>query len=120
MPIGINLLAEAQAIEEQRRRDPVKRVVLAGIILVALILVWSSSLLAQMISRRGELSRSEAEVKNGAAEYAQILLSRKKLDENKQKLEALYQLATNRFLMGTLLNALQQPIPNVQLVRFKV
>jgi len=120
MPISINLLAEAHAIEEQRRRDPVKHVILAGIVLVALILVWSSSLLAQKISRKGELNRSQTEVKSRAAEYAQILQSRKTLDDSKLKLTALHQLATNRFLAGNLLNVLQQPVPNIQLVRVRI
>lgn len=120
MPIRLNLLAEAQALEEQRRRDPVKRVILAGVILVAVILMWSSSLFVQMITRKGDLNRSETEVKSRASEYAQILQSRKTLDETKFKLDALYRLATNRFLLGSLLNALQQPASNVQLVRLSI
>ena len=39
MPIRLNLLAEAQALEESRRRDPVKRAVWAGVFLV-LALAW--------------------------------------------------------------------------------
>ncbi len=36
MPIRLNLLAEAQAAEEMRRRDPVKRALwLAGLIIAA-------------------------------------------------------------------------------------
>jgi hypothetical protein len=120
MPIRLNLLAEAQALEEQRRRDPVKRVILAGICLVAVILMWSSSLLVQMIARKGDLNRSETEVKSRASEYAQILQSRKTLDETKSKLDALYRLATNRFLVGSFLNALQQPASNVQLIRMRI
>ena len=38
MPIRINLLAEMQALEDQRRRDPVKRVFLTGIVLVSMML----------------------------------------------------------------------------------
>jgi len=41
MPIHINLLAEAQAAEELRRRDPVKRGIFLGASLVVLMLVWS-------------------------------------------------------------------------------
>jgi hypothetical protein len=120
MPITINLLAEAHAMEELRRRDPVKRVILAGIVGVAVILTWSSLLLATKISRNGDLSREQSEVKSQASEYAQILQSRKSLEEGKVKLDALYLLATNRFLMGSLMNAMQAPIANVQLVRFRV
>ena len=41
MPIHINLLAEAQAAEELRRRDPVKRALFIGVSLVVVSLVWS-------------------------------------------------------------------------------
>jgi len=44
MPIRLNLLAEAQAIEEMRRHNPVKRAIWVGALLVCLMLVWSSSL----------------------------------------------------------------------------
>ena len=44
MPIRINLLAEAQALEEMRRKDPVKRAALAAGALVCLALVYSSYL----------------------------------------------------------------------------
>jgi len=42
MPIRLNLLAEAQAAEEARRRDPVKRAIWIGALLVSVVLVWSS------------------------------------------------------------------------------
>ena len=41
MPIHINLLAEAQAAEELRRHDPVKRAIFIGISLVVVALMWS-------------------------------------------------------------------------------
>ena len=43
MPIRINLLSEALAEEDLRRRDPVKRAIFIGVFLVALSLVWFSS-----------------------------------------------------------------------------
>jgi hypothetical protein len=44
MPIRLNLLAEAQAAEDFRRRDPVKRGIGLAALLVALMLVFSSFL----------------------------------------------------------------------------
>ena len=64
MPIRINLLAEAQALEDLRRRDPVKRASWAGLLLVLLVLVWISSLqLKAMIARGGIESRPASAMK---------------------------------------------------------
>jgi hypothetical protein len=121
MPIQINLLAEAQALEEQRRRDPVKRVIFAGVVIVALILAWSSSLMVKTMYANGEVNRLEGNLNSCTNEYRQILENQRKLGENKQKLEALRRLAVNRFLSGNLLNALQKMrTDNVQLVRLKI
>ena len=57
MPIHLNLLAEAQAAEEERRRNPVKRAIWIAILFVVLILVWSSSLQLKAILIRSEVSR---------------------------------------------------------------
>lgn len=121
MPIRINLLAEAQDIEDLRRRDPVKRVVLMGVLLVLAIVVWSSSLFVQKMVAKNELSRLEASVNNFQKEHHQILQNRAALVNGKQRLEALHRLATNRFLVGNLLDALQRTtLPEVQVVRLKL
>jgi hypothetical protein len=121
MPIRINLLAEAQAAEELRRRDPVKRVILAGIFLVLLILVYSSSLLAKSMYLKGELNSLESRLNSQTNSYGQVLLNQKTLADDRQKLQALNRLTVNRFLVGTLLNALQSStLRNVQLVRLKI
>lgn len=108
MPIRINLLAEAKAIEELRQRDPVKRVVLVGLVLLGLILAYSSSLLAKTIVARGDVSRLEQEIKSREAEYVGILQSQKDLVEHGVKLIALHRLSTNRFLIGNLLHNLTE------------
>jgi len=121
MPIRINLLAEAQALEDQRRRDPVKRVILVGAMLVAMILVWSSSLMFKTIIFKSDLGRLEAELNSRTNDYRQVLENKRKLAENKQKLVALYRLSTNRFLVGNFLNAFQQTtVESVQLVHLKL
>ena len=121
MPIHINLLAEAQALEDQRRRDPVKRVILGGAVVLVLILAWCSSLMVKTMIAKGDLNRLEGNLNSRTNEYRQILDNQRKLGESKQKLEALQRLATNRFLIGNLLTVLQKnTLDNVQLVRLKI
>jgi hypothetical protein len=121
MPIRINLLAEAQALEDQRRRDPVKRVILAGVVLVAMLLVWSSSLMFKTIIAKSDSGRLEAELNSRTNDYRQVLENKRKLAEDNQKLLALHRLSTNRFLVGNFLEAFQQTtVESVQLVHLKL
>lgn len=121
MPIRINLLAEAQALEDQRRRDPVKRVILAGAMLVVLMLVWGSSLMLKTIIVHSDLGRLEAELNSRTNDYRHVLDSKRLLAEDNQKLSALNRLATSRFLVGNFLDAFQQTtLDNVQLVHLKL
>jgi len=120
MPIRLNLLAETQALEDLRRRDPVKRALWAGVLLVLLLLVWSSSLQLKSMLAHGELSRIEGQLRSQTNSYYQVLDAQKKFNEMNTRLAALQQLTTNRLLYGTLLNALQQStVDAIQLVRVK-
>jgi len=120
MPIRINLLAEAQALEELRRRDPVKRTIWVGAILCALVLAWSAYLATRAIVARGELSRIEGKLQGHGNEDQLLRQNKKKYDEADSKIVALQRLATNRFLNGTVLDALQHTtVDDVQLVRVK-
>jgi hypothetical protein len=121
MPIRLNLLAEAQAAEEERRRDPVKRAVWLAALLIALILAWSSYLQLRTALASSDVSRVEAQLGAHTNEFQQILDYQKKTAEMNEKLRVLRLLAASRFLNGTLLNALQQTTAqDVQLVRLKV
>jgi len=121
MPIRINLLAEAQALEDLRRRDPVKRAILAGAVLVALMLAWSSSLMLKTIIVKSDVTRIESELNSRTNDYRQVLENKRKLAENNQKLVALHRLSTNRFLVGDFLDAFQlTTVENVQLVHLKL
>jgi hypothetical protein len=121
MPIRINLLAEAQALEELRRRDPVKRAIWMAAFLVIAVLGWSSSLQLKAIISHGEMNRVEAQVNAHTNEYSTVLENQRKLTDINRRLQALRVLATNRFLNGTLLNALQSTtVDDVQLMRCKV
>ena len=120
MPIRINLLAEAQAQEELRRKDPVKRVIGVGLVLVLLLVAWCSSLQLKSLMAKATLSGLEKQIALRTNEFQQVTENSRKLADVKNKLESLHRLACSRLLYGTLLNALQQTtIPDVQLTRFR-
>lgn len=120
MPIRINLLAEAQAAEEMRRRDPVKRCVWVGIVLVAAVLTWISMLQARITLQKSEQSRLAAATEEIRGEYELVVSTQKELTATRNKLLALHRLSTNRFLLGNLLNSMQQAVvPDVHMVKLK-
>jgi hypothetical protein len=121
MPIRINLLAEAQAAEELRRRDPIKRIIFGGLLLVALVLVWWSWLQLRVMVAHSNLSQIEGQIESHTNAYQMVLANLKKIAETKSDLSALQKLTSDRFLQGNLLNALQQAtVPGVQLMRLRV
>lgn len=121
MPIRLNLLAEAQAAEEQRRKDPVKRALWLAALLVALTLGWASSLQLRAIVANKELGTVQAKVNQCTNDYARVMELQKQTGQMTQKITALTTLSTNRFLIGNLLDALQHTtVEDVQLVRLKL
>lgn len=121
MPIRLNLLAEAQAAEEARRRDPVKRAIWIGALLVSLMLVWSSSLQLKAMLAKNDVSRLEIQMNALTNDYKRVLDDQRMMADFTHKLAALRQLSANRFLNGTLLNALQKTThDDVQLVHLRV
>ena len=121
MAIRLNLLAEAQALEDLRRRDPVKRAVGIGVLLVLMMALWSSWLWARGMVIKSSLNGLETNVNSRTNEYSQVLDNQKNLKTIALKLASLQQLATNRFLNGNMLNALQHATAeNVQLTKLKV
>ena len=122
MPIRINLLAEAQAAEEQRRKDPVKRGIYGGAAVVTCVLIWALTLQLKIVAAKHELRNLEAQWKAIYKDYQVAVDKRRRSLEVEQKLAALQSLNTNRFLWGSALNAFQQTlngIEEVQVVRFK-
>jgi hypothetical protein len=121
MPIRLNLLAEAQAAEDARRRDPVKRAVWVAALIIAVILVWSSFLQLRATLVGSDVTRAEAQTGARTNEFQQVLDNQRKAVEINERLRVLRQLASNRFLNGNLLNALQQTtVDDVQLIRLRV
>jgi len=121
MPIRINLLAEAQALEEMRRRDPVKRSIRVAVLLGVLILVWAGYLQTRILNVKSEMSHLQAQLQTRTNDYRQVIANKKKWEDANDKLGRLVQLTTNRFLNGTLLDALQHAtVENVQLTRIRI
>ncbi|HTD85972.1 MAG TPA: hypothetical protein VK850_05300 [Candidatus Binatia bacterium] len=122
MPIRINLLAEAHATEELRRKDPVKRGIYGGVFVVSCVLVWALTLQLKIVAAKHELSTLEVQWKKIYKDYQVAVDKRRRSLEVEQKLGALQALNTNRFLWGNVLNAFQQTlngVDEVQVVRFK-
>jgi hypothetical protein len=122
MPIRINLLAEAQAAEELRRKDPVKRTILVGGVLVLAVLVWSGTLQVNIVSARSSLKTYETQWKAQEKTYQNAVEKSRQAAETEEKLTALSNYTTNRFLWGSLLDAFQETmtgVENLQVTRFK-
>jgi len=104
-----------------RRRDPVKRAIWLAALLIALMLVWASSLQLKAIVANKDLDAVVAQMNVCTNDYKVVVDMQKKVADMSQKLAALHELSTNRFLNGNLLNALQQTtVEDVQLVHLKL
>lgn len=107
MPIRLNLLNEAHAAEEARRRDPVKRAILAGMVVTASVLGWSSILQLQAVRANSEFSGLQSRWNGMEKEYKKVVENRRLVLETEERLGSLQSLTTNRFLWGNLLNEMQ-------------
>lgn len=122
MPIRINLLAEAHAAEESRRKDPVKRGIYAAVGVVSCVLLWALTLQLKIVAAKHRLKTLETQWKAIHKDYQVAVDKRRRSLEVEQKLTALQALTTNRFLWGNALNGFQQTLNNVdeiQVVKFK-
>src|SRR6059036_1190149 len=117
MAIRLNLLAETQAAEEMRRKDPVKRAIWISASLIALVLAWAISLQLRAFVSSSEVSHYESQMKSHANDFQVVQETQKKGDEIRERLAALHNVAANRFLQASALNALQHAtVEDVQLV----
>jgi hypothetical protein len=122
MPIRINLLAEAHAAEEERRKDPVKRAGYVAALIVLCVVLWAVMLQFKVGAAKSELGRLEARWKAIEKNYQGAVNAQKASLDVDQRLGALHQMTTNRFLWGNVLNAFQQTLANiegVQVVKLK-
>jgi hypothetical protein len=118
MAIRINLLAEEQAAEELRRKNPVKLAVWVGGFLVVVVALYILKLQLDIRYSRTAYDSVEHEWKDKTAKYAAVTNNMAKIAEIDRKLGALDRLSTNRFYWAPVLNALQQTVINdIQLIK---
>jgi hypothetical protein len=121
MPIRINLLAEAQAAEDLRRRDPVKRLIAVGVLAVAAMLVWGSALQLKVMLANRDLTSAQYLIDTSTNQYQMAINDNNQIAAAKAKILALKKLTNARLLQGSLLNALQKvSVDNVQLTQIRV
>ena len=121
MPIHINLLAEAQAAEDLRRRDPVKRAIFIGVSLVLVSLMWSGTVEISALLAKERFAGVQGTINAQTNAYQHVESNRKKIATIQSKLAALQKMQAARFLQGSLLDALQHAtVDNVQLIRLRV
>jgi hypothetical protein len=121
MPIHINLLAETQAAEELQRRDPVRRAIIIGVLLVLVFLVWSSMVAVNAYLAKQRIAGIQLAINTKTNAYQRVVSDQKKIATIQIKLAALQKLQAARFLQGNLLNALQHAtVDGVQLTRMRV
>src|SRR6185436_20141261 len=120
MPIRINLLAEAQAAEEARRKDPVKRAIWIGGFAIFLVLLWSATLQLKVVAERAHARGFDTRWKAIEAKVKEVEERTRTVRDLELKLSAIDQFTTNRILWANTFNALQHStVDNVQLVRLK-
>jgi hypothetical protein len=122
MPIRINLLAEAQAAEVERRRDPVKRGIIVAGAVISLVVFWAVVLQMRLFGAQSRLNRLESKWKAIEKSYEVAAQAQRSAMDAEQKLAALHQMTTNRFLWGSVLNGFQHTlngIEDVQVVKLK-
>jgi hypothetical protein len=120
MPIRINLLAEQQAAEEARRRDPVKRVIWVGSGLTVAMLLWSASLQLRMASARSELARVETKLQSVEDNSKEARQEWANTTQVETRLANLQRYSTNRFFCANVLDALQQVVlDDIRVIRIQ-
>jgi hypothetical protein len=120
MPIRINLLAEAQAAEEMRRKDPVKRAIWAGAVVVSLVLLFSLSLQFKIMAAKSTVTSLQSNWQSIEKDVQTVNEARNNTRDIERKLAAIDQFTTNRMLWGSALNAFQHTVVDgVQIVQIR-
>ncbi|MGC8886155.1 MAG: hypothetical protein ACP5MG_03245 [Verrucomicrobiia bacterium] len=123
MPIKLNLLAEAQAAEEMRRKDPVRYAFYGSGAIILIILGWIGMNQMLISGKTKELAGLQDSWNRMKPQYNLVQSNLAVIKEINQQLNLLTNYVTNRFLWANVLNALQQCITNVstnvQFTRFR-
>lgn len=120
MPIRINLLAEAQALEEMRRKDPVKRAIWIGGFVIFTVLLWCATLQFKIMAVRSGIKATDVSWKSIEKQVMEVNDHRNRTREIESKISAIDQFTTNRLLWARTLDAMQHTaVDGVQLVRLR-
>jgi hypothetical protein len=117
MPIRINLLAEQQAAEEARRKDPVKRAIWIGSVLVFATIVWAMMEHLELTQRRSELTNLEAQFKKADDSARRVRDTLAEAGDLEDRIRALEKYSTNRILWASTLDGFQKA--SMEQIRFK-
>lgn len=107
MPLHINFLAERVALEEAKRNDPIKRAVQVGVALTVLMVLWIISSAFSVRSARKTMESVETELAAIDAEAKSVKVLQDQMMAVESKISSLGRYASNRFLLGNLLNEFQ-------------
>ena len=108
MPIRINLLAEQQAAEEARRRDPVKRALVLGGTLVVAKILWTLMTFMQVKARRTEVANLDTEFKQMEEKAKAARTLQADIGDLERRIVSLDRYSTNRLVWATALDAVQR------------
>lgn len=118
MPIRINLLAEHFELEEQKRRDPVKRAIMAAVVLASAVVLYCVMVVVQAKAVESTLNSKQEEYRKIEGKFKEAMRNNQLRSEINAKLDALELLAAERFLWAPSHSALQfSMIPNIQLTK---
>lgn len=110
MPIRINFLAEKQAAEDLKRRDPVKRAAWIAGILVASLVLWSGFLQMRLMAANSAVKDVESRFAQIRTQYQLVRTNHVTVVEAESKLAALDRLGAERFLWAVPLHTLQYTV----------
>jgi len=121
MPIRINLLAEEQAAEEMRKRDPIKRALFAGGAIAVLMVGWIAITQFSVSAARAELTGLGASLKKIEDSSKLVKSNQLAAAEMHGRLGSLDRYGRERFLSGSLLDAVQRAaVDKVRLMEIRV
>ena len=108
MPIRINLLAEQQAAEEARSRDPVRRAIWGGSIAIGITIFFIIMMAFKVSAQRRKVAAKDAEFKRTEEEAKPIKHEVFLTGLAESRRRSLDRYAANRFLWGTFLDRLAE------------
>ncbi len=119
--LRVNLLAQQLEEAELRRRDPVRKVIRAAVLLGCLLLIWATYLGLLSFRKSSEMSTYRARLELLHNDTGKVTDFARRAAESERSLSRVLKQASNRFLWTQPLNALQYcMVPGIQVVRLSL